>query len=56
MLVLNCSPLNREYMLINVLKTFALIISMCNLYVTFLLKITNGMFYPLSVRWDSGSQ
>jgi hypothetical protein len=35
-LVLNRSILNREYILINVLKTLASIISICNLHVTFL--------------------
>jgi hypothetical protein len=62
MLVLNRSVLNREYILINVLKALASIISTCNLHVTFLSKITpryftlftNGMFRPFSVRWDSG--
>jgi hypothetical protein len=56
--------LNREYILINVLKALASIISMCNLHVTFLSKITlrysyftlstNGVFRPFSVRWGSG--
>jgi hypothetical protein len=57
LLVLNRSLLNREYILINVLKTLAEIISMRNLHVTFLSKITpryftlftNGMFRPFSV-------
>jgi hypothetical protein len=40
MLVLNHSFLNREYILINVLKALASIISMCSLDVTFLWKIT----------------
>jgi hypothetical protein len=40
MLVLNRSLLNREYILINVLKALASIICMCNLHVTFLSKIT----------------
>jgi hypothetical protein len=64
MLVLNRSLLNKKYIRINVLKALASIISMCNLHVNFLLKITpryftlftNGMFRPFSVRWDSGSQ
>jgi hypothetical protein len=64
MLVLKRPILNREYILINTLKVSALIISMCNLHVTFLSKITpryftlftNRMFHPFSVRWDSGSQ
>jgi hypothetical protein len=59
MLVLN--RLNREYTLINVLKVLASIISICNLHVTFLSKITpryftlytDGMFRPFNVRWDS---
>jgi hypothetical protein len=61
MLVLNRSLSNREYILINVLKALASIISMCNLHVTFLSKFTqryftlftNGMFRSFSVRWDS---
>jgi hypothetical protein len=44
MLVLNRSLLNREYILINVLKALASIISMCNLHVTFLSKITPRYF------------
>jgi hypothetical protein len=58
MLVLNRSLLNREYVLINVLKALASIISICNLHVTFLSKITpryfmlftNGIFRPFNVR------
>jgi hypothetical protein len=54
----NRSLLNREYNLINVLKASASIISMCNLHVTFLSKITpryialftNGIFLPFNVR------
>jgi hypothetical protein len=64
LLVLNRLPFNREYILINVLKALASIISMCNLHVTFLSKITpryfmlftNGIFRPFSVRWDSGGR
>jgi hypothetical protein len=64
MLVLNRSLLEREYILINILKALDLIISMCNLHLTFLSKITpryftlftNGIFHPFSVRWDSGSR
>jgi hypothetical protein len=64
MLVLNRSLLNREYILINVLKALASIISICNLGVTFLSKITlryftlftNGIFRPFNVRWDSGGR
>jgi hypothetical protein len=60
--VLNRSLLNREYILINVLKALASIISMCDLHATFLSKITpryfilftNGMFRSFSVRWVSG--
>jgi hypothetical protein len=44
MFVLNRSLLNREYILIKVLKALASIISMCNLHVTFLLKITPRYF------------
>jgi hypothetical protein len=35
MLVLNCSLLNREYTLINVLKALASITSMCGFHVIF---------------------
>jgi hypothetical protein len=43
MLMLNRSPLNREYILINVLKALASIISMYNIHVTFLSNINvNG--------------
>jgi hypothetical protein len=64
MLALNCLLLNKEYILINVLKALASIISMCNRHVTFLPKITpryfmlftNGIFRPFSVRWDSGER
>jgi hypothetical protein len=54
MLVLNLSLLNREYILINVLKALASIISMCNLHVTFLSKITLRYFtsWPYN-RWSS---
>jgi hypothetical protein len=41
---LNLPLLNREYCLLNVLKALALIVSMCSLYVIFLLKII-PMFY-----------
>jgi hypothetical protein len=62
MLVLNRSLLNREYTLINILKAFASIFSMCGLHVIFLSKITpryftlliNGMFHPFIIRRDSG--
>jgi hypothetical protein len=40
MLALNRSLLNGEYILIYVLKALKSIISMCNLHVTFLSKIT----------------
>jgi hypothetical protein len=58
MLVLRRSLLNGEYILINVLKALALIISMCNLHVTLLSKITpiyfmlftNGISHPFNVR------
>jgi hypothetical protein len=63
MLTLNHSLLNREYTLINDLKALTAIISMCNIHVILLLKImqryftlfTNGMFCPISVRWDPDS-
>jgi hypothetical protein len=62
MLALNRSLLNREYTLMNVLKIYASIISVCNLHVTFLSKITprylalftNGIFLPFNLRQDSG--
>jgi hypothetical protein len=58
MLVLNRSLLNREYILINVLKALASIISICNLHLTFLSNITPryftlftyGIFRPFNVR------
>jgi hypothetical protein len=64
MLAFDSSHLNRQYTLINVLKALASIISMCDLHVTFLLKITpryfklftNGMFRPFSLRWDAGGR
>jgi hypothetical protein len=64
MFVLNRPLLNREYILIHVLKALASIVSMCNLNVTFLSKIalkyfrlfTNRIFRPFSVRWDSGGR
>jgi hypothetical protein len=64
MLVLNHSLLNREYILINVRKALASIISTCNLHVTSLSKntqrhftlFTNGIFRPSSVRRDSGGR
>jgi hypothetical protein len=40
LLALDRSLLNREYILINILKALAAIISMCNLHVNFLLMIT----------------
>jgi hypothetical protein len=64
MLVLNSSLLKKEYILINVLKFLALIISMCNRHVIFLSKImpryfalfTNVIFRPFSVRRDVGGR
>jgi hypothetical protein len=44
MLALNRSLLNRECILINVLKALSSIICMCNLHVTFLSKITPRYF------------
>jgi hypothetical protein len=44
MLAFNRSLLNSEYTLINVLMALASIISMCNLHVTFLSKITRMYF------------
>jgi hypothetical protein len=57
-LVLNHSLLEKEYILINVLKALASIISICNLHVTFLSTITpryftlfiNGISRPFNVR------
>jgi hypothetical protein len=62
MLTLNHSLLNREYNLMNVLKALASIVSICNLHVFLLSKITpryftlftNGMFRPFNVRRESG--
>jgi hypothetical protein len=62
MLALNCSLLNMEYNLMNVLKFLASIFSMCNLHVILLSKITpryftlftNGMFRPFNIRRESG--
>jgi hypothetical protein len=62
MLALNRSLLNREYSLMNVLKALASIISMCNLHVILLSKITpryltlftNGIFRLFNVRGESG--
>jgi hypothetical protein len=59
MLGLNCSLLNREYNLMNVLNSLASIFSMCNLHVILSSKIryftlfTNGMFRPFNVRRKS---
>jgi hypothetical protein len=44
MLVLNRLLLNREYVVINALKTLASIISMCDLHVSFLSNITPRYF------------
>jgi hypothetical protein len=62
MLALNSSLLNREYILMNVLKTLASIIYMCNLHVILLSQITlryftlftNGIFLPFNVIGESG--
>jgi hypothetical protein len=61
MLAFNRSLLNREYSRMNVLKTLASIVSVCNLHVTLLSKITpryftlftNGIFRPFNVRGES---
>jgi hypothetical protein len=63
MLALKRSLLNRELILINVLKALASIVPICNLHVILLSKITsryftlftNGMFRPFNVRRDSGA-
>jgi hypothetical protein len=44
MLAISRSRLNREYVLMNVLKALASIISMCNLHVIFISKITPRYF------------
>jgi hypothetical protein len=61
MLALNCSFLNREYTLMNVLKALASIISMCTIHVTlskvasrYFALFINGTFRPINVRQDSG--
>jgi hypothetical protein len=59
-LVFKRSLLNREYILINVQKALASIISICHLHVTLLSKITpryftlftNGISGHFNVRWD----
>jgi hypothetical protein len=61
MLVLNRSLMNREYILINILKALASINSIRNLHETFLSKITlryftlftNGIFRKFRKKWDS---
>jgi hypothetical protein len=63
MLALNRSLLNREEIIINVLKALASIISTCSFHVILLSKITpryftlftNGMFRPFNVRRDFGA-
>jgi hypothetical protein len=58
MLALNLSLLNREYILMDVLKALASTICMCNLHVILLSNntlryftlFTNGVFRPLNVR------
>jgi hypothetical protein len=58
MIALNRLLLNKEYILINILKALASIIFMCSLHVIFLSKITpryltlftNGIFLPFSVE------
>jgi hypothetical protein len=62
MLALNLFLLNREYILMSVQKALASIISMCNLHVILLSKITpryftlftNGIFCPFNIRRESG--
>jgi hypothetical protein len=51
MLALNHSLLNREYALINVLMALASIISICNLHVTFLSKITRDILCCLQMEY-----
>jgi hypothetical protein len=50
MLPLNRSRLNRECTLIHILKALTLIISMCNLHVTFLSEITPKVRVRVRVR------
>jgi hypothetical protein len=50
MLALNRSLLSKEYTLINVVKALASIISMCNLHVTLLSKITPRYFVQLLTK------
>jgi hypothetical protein len=45
MLVLNRSLLNREYVLINALKTLVSTVFMCNLHVIFLTNITSRFLH-----------
>jgi hypothetical protein len=62
MLALNRSRLNRENILMNVLKALASIICMCNFHVILLSNntpryftlFTNGIFRPFNVRRESG--
>jgi D-alanyl-lipoteichoic acid acyltransferase DltB (MBOAT superfamily) len=56
MLALNRSLLNREYTLIHVLKALASIISMCNLHVIFLSKITPRFYWQLALVTYSGHE
>jgi hypothetical protein len=61
MLALNRSLLNREYILMIVLKALVLIIHMCNLHVILLSNnkpgyftlFTNMIFHPFNVRIES---
>jgi hypothetical protein len=52
--VINRSLSNREYILMNVLKALASIISMCNLHVILLSKIT-PRYFTLFAKWDNPS-
>jgi hypothetical protein len=57
MLALNRSLLNREYIVMNVLKAWASIICICNLHVILLSNstlFTNGIFRPFNLRRESG--
>jgi hypothetical protein len=51
MLALKRSPLNREWILINVLKTLASNISMCSLHVIILIEDYTEIFYMIN-KWD----
>jgi hypothetical protein len=55
MLALNRSLLNRDYILMHVLKTLASIISMCNFHVIFLSKINLDILNYLQMGYSAHS-